>query len=232
MNSRKPRRPGPSRAATGRPHRRTEVTPGTRQLPREIDDLASGRSDRLQTRRKPQERLSDGRAGGLIPGVANPDGRRVLDARVGRLRRAAEGGDEAELCRGLLELRHMALWRARQLTGFAALAEDVVGVEAARAQALSEAEAERRGTGTEPLPDAAVALWLRAEAALLDYHAQAQVEVAVVEGELQMRAKLPLFPPERCAEALSAMGRRAGGLARVIAEENAQRRHPRKSEDD
>jgi hypothetical protein len=194
---------------------------GLRQLPPDLDDLASGRRDVLRPRRKPTGRLGDSRVAGLIPGVANHEARRVFDARVERLRDAAESdaAGETELARGLYEARRLGLWRARQLTGFDAFAVDVVGLEVERARALVDALVQGQGLDDERLPDTAVALWLRGEAALLDRCPEGRIEARVHDGELELRIVLPLEPAGKAGDALGAIGRKAVGLTRLLDDE-------------
>jgi hypothetical protein len=206
---------------------------GLRQLPPDLDDLASGRRDVLRPRRKPTGRLGDSRVAGLIPGVANHEARRVYDARVESLRAAAEAGSarEAELARGLYEARRLGLWRARQLTGFDAFAVDVVGVEVERARALVQTLVEGGGLDDERLPDTAVALWLRGEAALLDRCPEGRIEAHVQDGELELRIVLPLEPAGKAGDALGAIGRKAVGLTRLLDDERDRRERERRERD-
>jgi hypothetical protein len=193
-------------------------------LPADLEELASGRRDALRPRRRATGRLSDSRIAGLIPGVANHEARRVYDARVQQLRAAAEApAREAELARGLYEAQRLALWRARQLTGFDAFAVDVVGLERDRAHALVEALVAEHQLPDEPLPDTAVALWLRGESALLERCPEGSIEAWVEEGELELRIVLPLEPAARAGEALGAIGRKASGLSRLLEEERDKR---------
>ncbi len=205
---------------------------GTRKLPKDIEDLASGRRDVLRSPRRPTGRLPDGRVAGLIPGVANHEARRVHDARIEALRVAAEaGGDgKAELARGLCEAVRLGLWRARQLTGFEALAGDVLGLDPEIAREAAAGAASERGWPLEQLPDTAVALWLRGEAALLERCPEGRLEAHVQDSQLELRIILPLAPAARASEALGAIGRKASGLARALDEERDKRRRDREDE--
>jgi hypothetical protein len=172
----------------------------------------------LRPRRRPKGRLNDTRVAGLIAGVANHEARRVYDVRCERLRSALAQNREEELASQLCEAVLLGLWRARSVTGFDALAQDVVGIEHARARALVEQGANARGFVADRLPDLVVALWMRSEAALLDHCPEASVQLVMIEGErFELRVRLPLAPPVRAAEAVAAIGRSAAGLARVLA---------------
>ncbi|MFI5306678.1 MAG: hypothetical protein ACHQ53_04950 [Polyangiales bacterium] len=154
---------------------------------------------------------------GLIAGVANHEARRVFDARVERLRRP--GVSEPELERGLCEAVLVGLWRGRNVMGFDALAQDVLGIPIERARALAMRGAAQRGVALSQLPDIAVALWLRSEAALLDRHPNASIEARVKDERIELVISLPLAPPLAAAEAVASVGRSAVGLARVLAGE-------------
>ena len=203
--------------------RRADGPRGLRKLPPDLEDLASGRRDVLRPRRKPRGRIGDSRVAGLIAGVANHEARRVYDARVERAAAASAAGDELALGALLCEAVLLGLWRARAVTGFEALAQDVMGVEPARAQSLAEASAAQRGLTLERLPEIAVALWMRSEAALLDRCPEAAVQVSVANERVALHLDLPLAPVERATEAVSAVGRAAGGLARVLEVQQTER---------
>lgn len=189
-------------------------------MPPDLEELAAGRRDFPRPRRRPKGRIPDTRVAGLIPGVANHEARRVFDARADALRRAAADNDQPMLERGLFEALALGLWRARNVTGFEAFVADVIGLELERAWSIAERGATARGVALERLPDLAVALWMRSEAALLERCPGASVEARIVDGErVQLSLQLPLAPRERAAEGLAAVGRSAGGLARVLAGE-------------
>ena len=224
------RRKAPDQAAT-EPHRvvrrREGAATGLRKLPPDFEDLASGRREVLRPRRKPRGRIGDTRVAGLIPGVANHEARYLYDARVERARRALEDGDDAALARQLCESFRLGLWRARNITGFDAFAQHVLGVEAERARALAEAGAAARNVALERLPDVAVALWIRSEAALLERCPAAAVDVRVENGQVLYALSLPLAPALGVAEAVAAVGRSAVGLARVLEDEGGARERKR-----
>jgi hypothetical protein len=204
--------------STGHPgvRRRSEGPTGLRKLPPDLEELAAGRRDSLRPRHRPRGRISDTRVAGLIAGVANHEARRVYDARLERLRAAVAQDDQAGLQRQLCVAVLLGLWRARSITGFDGFAQDVVGIDHERARELAEHGAAARGVGLERLPDLAVALWMRSEAALLERSPQAEVDVRVEGERLRLCLELPLVPPARTAEAVAAVGRAAGGLARVL----------------
>ena len=196
--------------------RRSEGPSGLRKLPPDLEELAAGRRDSLRPRRRPRGKISDTRVAGMIAGVANHEARRVYDARLERLRTAAAQDDESALQQQLAVAVLLGLWRARSITGFDGFAQDVVGIEATRARSLAELGAAARGVTLEVLPDVAVALWMRSEAALLERSPDAAVEVRVEGDRLRLSLELPLAPSWRTAEAVAAVGRAAGGLARVL----------------
>ena len=202
---------------------------GTSKLPKDIEDLASGRRDVLKARRRPTGRLPDTRVAGLIPGVANHEARRVYDARVERMTDAAAAGEQARDALALLlcESVRLGIWRARQFTGFDAMAGDVLGLDPAEARKLAEGAAETRGWVIERLPDTAVALWVRGEAALLERCPEGRMEANVVGEELDLRIVLPLNPAAQASEALGAIGRKASGLARALDDERDKRQAER-----
>jgi hypothetical protein len=199
-----------------------------RKLPPDLEDLAAGRRDVLRPRRKPRGRLSDSRVRGLLPGVANHDARRVYDERLSRMAAALAGGDEGALGVLLAEAVLLGLWRARNVMGFDALGQDVLGVGAERARALAEQGAAELGVPLEPLPDVAVALWLRSEAALFDHVPDARVSVRSSAGRVELIVSAPLSPVSAVAEAAAAVGRSAAGLARAIDQERGFTAPPRR----
>lgn len=203
--------------------RRPDGPRGLRKLPSDLEDLASGRRDVLRPRRKPRGRIGDSRVAGLIAGVANHEARRVYDARLERAATASSAGDDEALGALLCEAVLLGLWRARAVMGFEALAQDVMGIDAVRAQALAEASAAQRGLAFERLPEIAVALWIRSEAALLDRCPEATVQVSVANERVALHLDLPLAPVERTTDAVSAVGRAAAGLARVLETQQNER---------
>lgn len=208
---RKPSRPHPSVV-----RRSPGEAGGMRQLPPNIEDLAAGRSEYLRTERKPQGRIHDDRIGGLVPGVPNFEARQVLDARVEQLREAVKLGDDDHLARLLHEATLLRLWRARNVQGLEALCEGVLGLNAERGRELAAQGLQARGGEMDRLPDVAVALWVRSEAALLEHGPGATVEVWIEGDALKLTLGVPLAKPERAADALNAIGRKAKGLGEVL----------------
>jgi hypothetical protein len=208
--------------------RRPDGPRGIRKLPPDLEDLASGRRDVLRPRRRPRGKIGDSRVAGLIPGVANHEARRVYDARLERGATAHAAGDENGLGQLLCEAVLLGIWRARSVTGFEALAQDVMGVDPVHAQELAQRAADARSVALERMPDVAVALWMRSEAALLDRCPEATVRVDTAAERVLLQLDLPLAPPDRITEAVSAIGRAAGGLARVLEAEHGIRPRPDK----
>jgi hypothetical protein len=157
--------------------------------------------------------IRDPRVSGLIPGVTNRDARAVYDARLLALDAAVKAGDDAALGRGLCEMVYLKLWRARALAGFDALAQGVLGVDPARARTLAK---EVGGEDLEPLSDAMVALWLRAETTLNALAPGARVTASRGPRGLELHIALPLADPLRGIEALAELGRRLSSLRRLL----------------
>jgi hypothetical protein len=190
-----------------------------RQLPPEVEDLAAGRSEYLRRERRPSGRIEDPRIAGLIPGVPNHEARLVFDARVAKLRAAVAAEDEAALEQLLFEAVVLGLWRARNVQGLDALCEGVVGMRGARAEELIKRAADARGRSATLLPESAVALWMRGEAALLNTCGAANIEVRSDGETLQIQLTVPLKSPEQAADALMAVGHNARGLGQALVPE-------------
>ena len=109
------------------------------------------------------------------------------------------------------------------MTGFEAFAQYVIGVPAERARELAPPARRSAERCARQLPDVAVALWLRSEAALLERCPEAAIEVRTDEGRLQLSLALPLAPALGVAEAVAAIGRSAAGLVRVLESETRPR---------
>lgn len=197
------------------PRPESEKRPGLRQLPKDFDDLATGRTDRLPRPRRAPSPLHDEREGAVIPGVRNSEARTVYDARVARLRAHLANGREAELREGLEEVRGLALWRARNVTDYRAFAESVVGVTPALAEELCASEA------PAALPEHAIALAIRAEAALLTRAPGAEVRLRRSEGGLRMTMEIGVGDVPRAVEAISDAGRAVVGLRRFLRGEDS-----------
>jgi hypothetical protein len=199
--------------------RPADAPKGLRQLPKEVEDLAAGRSEYLRSRqRRPDGRIEDPRIGGMIPGVPNHEARRVFDGRVDRLRAAVAAQDEGLLERLLHEAALLGLWRARNVQGLDALCEGVIGLPSARGEELLKRAEEARGEATR-LPESAVALWMRSEAALLNTCEEAWIEVRLDGESLKIQLAVPLRTPEQAADALMAIGLNARGLGQAFVPE-------------
>ena len=207
--------------------RPADAPKGLRQLPPEVEDLAAGRSEYLRRQqRRPDGRIADPRIGGMIPGVPNHEARRVFDARVDRLRAAVKAEDEAGLERLLYEASLLGLWRARNVQGLDALCEGVIGLPSARGEALLKQAEAMRGEAAQ-LPEAAIALWMRSEAALLNTCNEAHIEVRLEGDELKLQLAVPLRTPELAADALMAIGHNARGLGQAFVPDRKPPRGPR-----
>lgn len=205
--------------------RRTADAPrGLRHLPPEVEDFAAGRSEYLRRQRQPPRgRIEDPRVAGLIPGVPNHEARRVFDARVARLRAALAAEDEAALGQSLHDAVLLGLWRARNVQGLDALCEGVVGLRGARAEELLKQAVEARGHAATQLPESAVALWMRGEAALLAVCDAASIEVRSDGDALQIKLTVPLSQPEQAADTLMAVGHNARGLGQAFIPERTRK---------
>ena len=146
-----------------------------KRLPEDLEDLARGDADRVRPPpRRP--RIQDERPIALVPGVANRDARAVFDARLVRLEQDRAGyPDDADardrLAEGLREAAELRLWRGRSLTGFDALAEQLLSLPSSEAREISGPPRD--------LTDEAIAIWIRAEAALLSVRIEARVRIVV-----------------------------------------------------
>lgn len=184
----------------GRP--RQELSP-------EYERLARGEDDRLRPR--PQRpRIRDERAVALVPGVANRDARAVFEAHLEGLQEARRGHPDdpaatEQLAEGLRDVVRARLWRGRSLTGFDVLVEQVLDLPAQEARALVGE--------IQPFTDEATAIWLRAEAALLEHGIAARVRIVRENGEERLVVEAPVARAPRTIEALA---RRLGQLARDL----------------
>jgi hypothetical protein len=203
--------------------RREGTATGLRKLPPDYEDLAAGRRDTLRPRRRTRGRIGDTRIAGLIAGVANHEARRVYDARVERARQTLESGSEADLGQQIFDAVRLGIWRARNVVDFEAFATHVLGIETGRASRLAANSAAQHGLALERLPDLAVAVWVRSEAALLERCPLGTIDVRVADEKVLISLALPISPALRVAESIAAIGRSATGLARVLVEEDAPR---------
>jgi hypothetical protein len=145
----------------------------------------------------------------------------VFEARGAELQRALGGegppvADEPTAARALYEAQRLGLWRAGRFTGFDAWVEAALGMASAQARELAEREALARGDSLDRLPEQLVALWLRAEAALLRSCPAGRVTI-VGDGALAtLELRLPATPPQDALRGLEELGRAAGGLMRLL----------------
>jgi hypothetical protein len=201
----KDRSPGHHREGVVRraPHER-------KRLPAELEAFARGDDDALWRRERRNRRVDDPRpvTATLVPGVANRDARMVTEARVRRLRKAIDAGDESALAEELAEAVRLGVWRGQSVVDFDAFAEAVLGIGAPRARALAMQGAAAMGAPCELADEATVALWMRAEAGLLEAAPDARV---ALRGE-RLLLEVPLA---HAAAALAGAGRRAAPMARV-----------------
>lgn len=199
--------PKPKKRPEKKPAEVIRRGPQRQALPPHLDAFARGDDDAIWRREREGGRLDDPRPVALVPGVKNSDARAVGEARIDRLRSAARSGDERLLAIELAEARALGLWRGLSIVGFDAMAEAVVGLRESEARAL-----ERRGREELGLPDrlkpAEVAVWMRAEAGMLE--AGDNGRVGYKNGRLRIELDL-----DRAADALAAMGRREAPMTRV-----------------
>jgi hypothetical protein len=187
--------------------------PGLRQLPKDFDDLATGKTERLPWHRPAPEPLSDSREGAVIPGVRNAEARQVYDVRLARMREALARGDEAALGSEIEQVRRLMLWRARNVTDLRALAESVLGASPELADRwVAAAEADERPT----LPAHVLALAIRVEAALSASSPNARVELIAGPNGTRLSLDIALDDVTRAVDALSEAGRAADALRRFL----------------
>lgn len=184
-----------------------------RQLPPEIEALARGEKP---PRRKPRNRIDDPRPVMLIPGVANRDARDVYDLWVDSMKaavaaRAEEPQAVGRLRRALAEMRQRRLWRGKSVTSFEAFAEDVLGLEIAEAEGLAAAGAEELGITSDPASDEAVAIAIRAEAALLAAEIGGRMRIAGERGAETLRFEVEV---DDAPAAFGHVARRLGPMRR------------------
>lgn len=176
-------------------------------LPPHLDAFARGDDDAIWRREREGGRIDDPRPVALVPGVKNADARAVGEARIERMRAAAASRDERRLAIELAEARALGIWRPLSIVGFDAMAEAVVGLRESEARAL-----ERRGREELGLPDrlkpAEIAVWMRAEAGMLEVRAGGRV--GYKDGRLRIEVSI-----EHAADALAAAGRREAPMTKV-----------------
>jgi hypothetical protein len=184
-----------------------------KRLPPELEAFARSDERRLRRPGPCGPKLKDPRPVALVPGVSNRDARAVHDARVERLRALYEAGDaEPALAEALAEAYLLGLWRGRALTGFGAMAVDVVGLPEDEAKRLLDEGFLMLGLARDTCRPELVAAWFRAEAALLEESHDGKVSGQPGEkGEPRLVVSLG---SERLADAFHAMGRRMTPLVR------------------
>ncbi len=193
--------------------------PDKKPLPPHIDAFARGDDDALWRRERRGARLHDPRPVALIPGVKNTDARVVFDARLRRLHEAQHQGDEALLAEELAEAHLLGLWRANNIVSFDVMVEVALGIEPKAARALV-AEGRAALGLPERLSEAELAVWMRAEAGVLE--AAEHARVRLFSGNLVVTV-----PIEWAAAALAAAGRREAPLAEVPMGEHSVMDRPR-----
>jgi len=193
---------------------------GIRVLPDNFNALAQGEKPR---RPPPRPMLRDDRAEALIPGVANRDARAVCDARIERLLAARDEGNRDLLGKGLAEAFRLGVWRGRNLTGFDALLEDVLGVRVAEGRRFAEAGARALGTPLLRAEDRVVATWFRIEAALIANQSPWSVEVRA-DGDTE-RFVIDL-PADRADLWFGEIGKRVVALSKFLPPPVTQPRRP------
>lgn len=178
-----------------------------KQLPPELEAFARGDDDAIWRREVRSGRLNDPRVVALIPGVKNADARAVYDAHVDRIRTALAESDEVTLAQELGVVHATALFRGHSIVSFEAFAEAVVGLPADRAIALAKSGRVALGL-PDVLTEADVAVWLRAEAGVLEITSQGRVEVR--DGVMTLT-----IPIHDAAAALAAVGFREAPIAKA-----------------
>lgn len=197
-----------------------------KRLAPELEAFARSDETRLRVRRPTVDRgkVDDPREGYAIAGVANRDARSVYDARATELVSLWDGGEADENARHLVEerlldVRRLTLWRARRVTGFAAFAEQVLGIQLKDAEAMSEAAAQRLGEPLTPLTEREVALWLRTEAGLYEGDPSARAFLRTVGGQTLLTLSIQ---STLASMGLTGAGARHAPLARAQREQEGR----------
>ena len=182
--------------------------PGERKrLTPELEAFAGGDDDAIWRREVRSGRLHDPRAVALIPGLKNSDARLVYDAHVARIRKAMNEEGEERLSEELAVAQSCAVYRGHSIVSFEAFVEAVLGLRVDRARALAKAGRSALGL-PDNLTEAQIAIWLRAEAGVIEVAPEGRVEVR--DGIMTLS-----MPLSRAAEALSAVGFREAPIARA-----------------
>lgn len=191
---------------------------GMRELPDDFNALAQGERPR---RAPPKPQLRDDRAEALVPAVANRDARAVCDARIERMVAARDEGDLEALGRDLAEAFRLGLWRGRNLMGFDALIEDVLGLRVAEGRRLAEEGAKALGTRLARADDRIVATWFRAEAALVANPSACRVEL---HGDGDESRFVITLDAERADLWIAEMGKRVVAMSKFLPPPSAPRK--------
>ena len=184
---------------------------GVRRLPPNFQALAQG--ERPPRRQRPPV-LYDDRDHGLIAGVGNRQARAAYELRLSPLLDAATEADRR--CQLLAEVQLLGLWRAKQLTGFDAFAEDVLDASPAEAREAARSGAEAMGLSESDLPDLTIAMWIRSESALTGACPGARVSAVAEGSDINLILCLPTKVPARAIDGLAALGSAMTGLARLL----------------
>ncbi|MBX7192770.1 MAG: hypothetical protein K1X94_11965 [Sandaracinaceae bacterium] len=178
-----------------------------KRLSPELEAFAAGDDDAIWRREIKSGRVHDPRVVALIPGLKNADARRVYEAHVQRIRKAMAEETQERLSEELAVVYACAIFRGYSIVSFEAFAEAVLGMPADRAIAMAKAGRVALGL-PEALTEAEIAVWLRAEAGVLEVTQNGRVEVR--DGVMTLSV-----PITRAAEALAAVGFREAPIART-----------------
>lgn len=179
---------------------------GPRQhLAPEFEDLARGDADRPRRTVTRSPKLRDPRPVALIPGVSNREARQVYESFVIRLQSllpaAAEQPLPATFWRTWEHFWHLRLWRARNWTNDAAFFEEQLQLP----WSLVEEHQPKTAKSGAAWSDEAVAIVLRAEAALLESGLRAEIGIQQVDKRERMILDVQV---EQAPEAFDAIARR------------------------
>jgi hypothetical protein len=199
------KRRSPEREPTDRIVKRAPAE--RKRLSPELEAFARGDDDALWRREVRSGRLHDPRVVALIPGLKNSDARLVYDAHVARIRRAMAEEGEARLSEELAVVHACGIFRGHSIVSFEAFVEAVLGLPASRAIGLARAGRAALGL-PDSLTEAEIAVWLRAEAGVLEVTSEGRVEVR--DGVMTLS-----IPLKRAAESLAAVGFREAPIARA-----------------
>jgi hypothetical protein len=143
--------------------------------------------------------------------VANRDARALADARIEALAALIATGSHNEVETELAHAVRLGLWRGRSLTGFDALAENVLGLTVEDAKARAERGAARLSIPATTATEEAVAIAWRTEVALLEAGLPGRVRIVQSPAGDTLELALPV---EHAPEALGAIADRMVPLVR------------------